>query len=499
MEYISIYFNHNFRKVVFFSWFCIIHLSLCAKTPVCQEKIKSVKALNGEHNTVYDIINNKKNVNYIFNKKIYKLPGIDKPEKGISFIDRVFGNKIVRISDRKKDALKYWVKKNYGSVVHPNYPKHNHDNADGALLLFEGSKGSGKLLYDSDNFQLIKTLNARAVNWNQPIEPRWDAHDPHLFYFHFRPPTALSMYNIKTDLYKVLFDFRNEFPSATAITMAEEGNCSYDSRYFAFLVRAPRDGDKWAHKAVVCFDRVEESIVGKLILPISGFESQGAGNWVTMSPSGKYVLLGTAPVLVFDREFRGPPRKMTHGGGWHCDVGLDDEGREVLFYMGGHTYSPEGQSDGCYAMCDLETGKEIILTEKIGGPEGMHFDCSAIYTPGWGLVSTYHAAPEEQTHWAEYSIHLVELTRRKNPPPRIWRICQTHANRGSYMDDPFATFDRFGTKIFFGSNWGVPIKEGGDIDAYQVKLPSGWYDTLMGSDKAKKLRQIAVEMVRKKW
>jgi hypothetical protein len=93
----------------------------------------------------------------------------------------------------------------------------------------------------------------------------------------------------------------------------------------------------------------------------------------------------------------------------------------------------------------------------------------------------------------------VELTRRKDPPPRIWRICHTHVNRGSYIDDPFATFDRFGSKIFFGSNWGIPFKRGGDIDVYQVELPLNWYEDLMGKEKATKLRKIVKEMVRRKW
>jgi hypothetical protein len=99
----------------------------------------------------------------------------------------------------------------------------------------------------------------------------------------------------------------------------------------------------------------------------------------------------------------------------------------------------------------------------------------------------------------EYAIFLLELTRRKNPPPRIWRICHTHVNRGSYVDDPFATFDRTGGKIFFGSNWGVPSSQGGDIDVYQIELPNDWYANLMGMEKAAKLRKIASEMVSKKW
>lgn len=440
---------------------------------------------------------------YVFGTELFLLPDISKPEKGVSFFDPVFGTKITRISDRKVDGLKFSAKKGYGSFMHPSYPKHNYDNADGSMLLFYGSLGSGKILYDAGSLKRLKYLRTKAMNWYQPTEPRWDAHDPDILYYHRRPPTALSMYNVKTDKFKVLHDFNNEFPGSTVITMAEEGDCSYDSRYFAFLLRAPRGSSKWAHKAVFCYDRVKDIIVGKIDMPIPGFERQGGGNWVGMSPSGKYVLLGTSPMLVYDREFKNPPLKLTHGGGWHCDVGLDDEGREVIFYPGGKSFSPGGQSNGCYAMCDLKTGTETVLTEKVGkiGAKhaGSHFDCSCIFTPGWGLVSIYHAAPKQQAHWRQYSIHLVELTRRTEPPPRIWRISNTWVNRGSYIDDPFATFDRFGTKIFFGSNWGTPYKKGGDIDVYQVELPADWYEDLMGKEKAEKLRKIAREMVRKTW
>ncbi len=449
----------------------------------------------------YDINSKKNGHEYVFGTRHYQQPGILKPDKGVPYFDPVFGTKITRISDRKLDRLRFRPKKGYGSYMHPAYPKHNYDNADGSYLLFYGSFGSGKVLYDVESLKLVKSLSTRAVNWSQPVEPRWDAHDPDILYYHRSPPTALSRYNVKTDRFEVIHDFNEDFPGATCITMCEEGDCSYDSRYFAFLLRASRGGDKWAHAAVFCYDRVEDRIVGKIELPIPGFEGQGGGNWVGMSPSGKHVLLGTGPMLVYDREFEKPPVKLTHGGGWHCDVGLDDEGREVIFYPGGRAYSPNGQSDGCYAMCDLETGTEIVLTGKIGNSDtiGMHFDCSCIFTPGWGLVSTYHPAPAKQTHWTEYSIYLVELTRRKNPPPRIWRICHTHVNRGSYIDDPFATFDRSGAKIFFGSNWGTPFKKGGDIDAYQVELPPNWYEDLMGREKAGKLRKIAEEMARKKW
>jgi hypothetical protein len=479
-------------KLVMVSFFFYLCVGLClSPAQAAQNNIPYFK---------YEVDGNTVMHPYVLGTQLYLQPEMPKPEKGMPYFDPVFGTRITRISDRRVDKLGPWSRKSrgYGSLMHPAYPKHNYDNADGSRILFYGSFGSGKVLYDAKSFKLIKFLSTKAVNWNQPVEPRWDAHSPDILYYHFGRP-VLSRYNIKTDKYEVIHDFKKDFPEATSITMAEEGNCSYDSRYFAFLLRAPRKGDKWAHAAVFCYDRIEDRVVGKIELPMPGFERQGGGNWVGMSPSGNYVLLGTAPMLVFDREFKKKPVKLTHGGGWHCDVGIDDEGREVVFYKGGRTFSPGGRSDGCYAMCDLETGTETVLTEKIGGTHGMHFDCSCIYTPGWGLVSTYHPQTKQQTHWAEYSIHLVELTRRANPPARIWRICHTHINRKSGIDDPFATFDRFGKKIFFGSNWGVPIKNGGDIDTYQVELPPSWYEDLMGKEKATRLRRIAEEMVRKKW
>jgi hypothetical protein len=438
---------------------------------------------------------------YVLGTELFMQSEVPKPEKGRVYFDPIFGTKIIRISDRMIDKLNLW-KKDYGSLMHPAYPKHNYDNADGSYLLFFGSFGSGQALYDARSLKLMKALTPKAVSWSQPVEPRWDAHNPDILYYHWLPSTSLFEYNVKTDRFQALHDFLKDFPGATTITMAEEGDCSYDSRYFVFLVLAPRNGSKWSHTTVFCYDRVENRITGKIELPIPGFERQGGGNWVGMSPSGKYALLGTAPMLVYDREFKRPPVKLTHGGGWHCDVGLDDEGREVIFYVGGRTYSPGGQSDRAFAMCDLETGTETVLSGKIDGigdPIGAHFDCSCIFTPGWGLVSTYHAAPPKQTRWTEFAIFLIELTRRKDPPPRIWRISHTHVNREYANDDPFATFDRFGTKIFFGSNWGTPLREGGDVDVYQVELPPRWYDDLMGGEKAAKLRKVAREMARRKW
>jgi hypothetical protein len=70
----------------------------------------------------------------------------------------------------------------------------------------------------------------------------------------------------------------------------------------------------------------------------------------------------------------------------------------------------------------------------------------------------------------------------KNPKPKVWRIVQTHVNRVNHSDDLFAKPNKKGTKIFFRSNWGTPYSSGGIIDAYQINLPSTWYQDLKGSN-----------------
>jgi PKD repeat protein len=74
---------------------------------------------------------------------------------------------------------------------------------------------------------------------------------------------------------------------------------------------------------------------------------------------------------------------------------------------------------------------------------------------------------------------MVELTRRTDPKPRVWRLAHTHTVRKDYADAPFAKINKKGTKVWFGSAWGKAWSDvGSQYDVYQINLPSNWYQDL---------------------
>ena len=85
--------------------------------------------------------------------------------------------------------------------------------------------------------------------------------------------------------------------------------------------------------------------------------------------------------------------------------------------------------------------------------------------------------------WNDCEVDLIELTTRKDPPPRVWRLAKTHTNmKDGYKDAPFAKINKKGTKVWFGSGWGQSVLDSGaQYDVYQINLPPTWYQDLMGN------------------
>ena len=97
-------------------------------------KIKNIKIMF----KIYEMDGKQVRHEYVFGTRHYLQPEIPRPEKSMPYFDQIFGTKITRISDYDIDKLRRLSSKGYGSLMHPAYPKHNYDNADGSLLLFNG-------------------------------------------------------------------------------------------------------------------------------------------------------------------------------------------------------------------------------------------------------------------------------------------------------------------------------------------------------------------------
>ena len=61
-----------------------------------------------------------------------------------------------------------------------------------------------------------------------------------------------------------------------------------------------------------------------------------------------------------------------------------------------------------------------------------------------------------------------------------------------YWNGTFPSIDRYGRSIIFASTWDDPKSP---VEAYRCDLPEGWYEKLMGAERAAKLRKRTAEVL----
>jgi PKD repeat protein len=415
---------------------------------------------------------------YVINDfNFYPILNTPRPPKGVTFQDPIFYTNITRITDAPKDIPG-------GNYIFPGYPKHDMENADGTKLVLQSMKYPGWHIWNANPpYNKIKDI---PPSLTQDIDPdvRWDATDPNILYSTFT--SKMYKYNVVTDQITLLHDFQADFPDKpiARVFTAEEGDSSGNSRYWFFKVRCfnTSHNPTWWDTAVIVYDK---DYYGKDNGKIISTLNEGtplfyqALNYTDISFDGNWAFC-TEPGLIYPRDLSSRATVPIAG---HADRAISREGKQVIF-GGNQRWSGDGYTDmGPWTMMfDMET-KAVTWLAKMGKGAGVyHISCNSLNTPGWGLVSVYGPSyPATPTSWDEHSIYMVELTTRKDPPPRVWRVAHTHTVRKDYGDDSFAKINKRGTKIWFGSGWGQShLDPGAQYDVYQIDLPSTWYKDLMG-------------------
>ncbi|EKD51629.1 MAG: hypothetical protein ACD_62C00214G0002 [uncultured bacterium] len=405
---------------------------------------------------------------FIIGTALFAPASVPKPNKCTPITDTHFGTRITRITNTGEYA---------GPGIENEYARSDPENSDGTHLLLRANNGDW-LLYNAHTFEMISQLTGLIEQGGEELEPRWDATDPNVFYY--VDGTLLRSYNVATHTPTTLRDFRQDFPNAAYVTTKTEGDASLDRRYWCLLV----ENTNMVPVAVVVYDKNSNTLVG-----IKTSFKDGI-NWVSMDMSGSHCVIGyedsdndgdeiTPPAEAFSRDFA-TATVLPTGANGHMDLALTRDGRDVMVYQNNSTDFIE--------MADLTTGTATPLLAIPFGTNsdiGIHVSGNSSATPGWALISTYGAKvpPEGQTHsWMDNQVFLLELT----ASPRIWRLAHTHAYTSdgynpdqpvNYFAEAFATINKSGTKIFFGSNWDI-FTDIEYTDAYQINLPSHWYSTL---------------------
>ncbi len=387
-------------------------------------------------------------------------PKLAKPPVGVSFKDPVFSTNIVRLTDAA-------AKKSAGFICY--YPKLNPFNADETKIMIYERGGRWHLFARGGNYLGLLPVKKTQTD----PQPRWHPTDPNVLYWF--DANKVVQYNIATRKLVALATFAGyDF-----ITNFDEGNFSKDARYLALA------GRKWPWfgglQEFFAYDFLTKQMLGAKIVA-TGKEV----DWVTISPSGKYmiVLVGTPHG---EEQWQGldvyelPEVKYVARGYYpfsdHADLGYDGDGHEVYVTDNAESTYPDRKRH--LEAYRLDDGS---MKDLLGFDWGLSrlISCRAYDAPGWAIVSTY-SKPE---HYAEGKVHPFDdeiFAVKLDGSREVRRVAHHRSQRFSvgdysynnYWDQPNAVPSRSGKYILFSSNW---RELGAAEDVYLVDLSQqeGW-------------------------
>ena len=372
------------------------------------------------------------------------------PAKGIFFADSLYDSGIARMTDKTTDGYS-------GPGIENEYSRADAANSDGTRIILRGQDGEW-YLYDRPGYHMLKHFTNLGLG--EEPEPRWDAASANLFYYVHG--SELRQYDITNDSSTTIHDFTSDYPQASFISTKTEGDASLDQRCWCFMV----EDSVFNVLAVVCYDRLLDSVVGDKASFPDGI------NWASMDMSGGHCIVGyeSSPAQAFTRDF-GVTTQLPAGATGHMDWAFTADSTDVMVFQSTTTDS--------ITMVDLNTGVAtplVAIPFDVNADIGLHFSGNCAETPGWCLVSTCGAEnpPSGKTHsWMDNLFFMVELKAN----PRIVKLCLTRCYTGknpqsNYFAEAYATINRAGTRVYYGSNWADYTPD--YADAYEVDLPSNW-------------------------
>jgi hypothetical protein len=382
---------------------------------------------------------------------LYPLVSAAVPEPGAAVDDDRFGLRQMRVTQTE--------------MLRHEYSRHDPFNAGQTLIL---------LLYFPDG--QWRVYRTQSVPYDQPPnlvrtldmeEPRWDRNDPDLIWG-LRGFQLLTE-NVRSGAIATIRDFTAHTsiapllaaePDLYRITTKDEGESSYDRRYWVFMIQGVNED--YRARYLFTWDRQTDQVLG--VYPIPADEADI--DWVGMSPLGTWVLIGGG----FDNggNLAGltlADRKLTtfHRLDWataHADVGLDRDGSEVIVMQNTQTdyvdlipLDPATQPilapGGSYAGTGHIPLVRLFYDNEspFGLNSGVHISCNAA---GYCVVSTNIPPDLPEQNWLDRAIILVELNRAQ---PRAFYLAKVYGTTGAYWEETQASITNDGRRIVWATNW----------------------------------------------
>src|SRR5262245_41926834 len=387
---------------------------------------------------------------YTTNTNIYTPPDyltFQPPAAGGSYTDPVFGSPIKRLSN----AMKMTRADGGGAMpfVAPEYSTMSPFNQDNSRLLLVHFSYFG--LYDgAGNF--LKELPSIDAS----EEPRWSRRDPNVFYYH--KSNQLRSYNVGSDTSSVV----HTFSQYSSISGMGESDISLDGDHFVLA------GDR---RYIFVYEISTDSTGGVLDANGHGFDSlyitprnNVTVTWFTNGNGTRFT-----GIEFFDRNMNFQ-RQLAHAGG-HMDVTTDLNGDEVLVWVASGDPQPQTNCNAGVVKIRLADARQTCIWRA---DWSMALHVTAPDNSGWFFAETYVPSdPIPPNGWLTYTDELVQV---KLDGSEVRRLAH-HRSRplNSYTYQPKTSSSRDGTKIAFGSNFGLqkilgyPTEYG---DAYMIDVGS---------------------------
>ncbi len=297
-----------------------------------------------------------------------------------------------------------------------NYPKIQAWNADMSLI----SLVFGTYLLNGRNYGIYKKTSTALY------ERRWSNVDPKIAYF--CEGNKFGKINVETEQITIL----HTFAGYKATIGPWEGSISADDKY---VVITNESGGVPVEASL--YDIKANSV-------ISSKSFSGDIDWITITPSGNYIVVndrGNENMDVYDLNFN---YLRTVGiGSQHGDFGVDSEGNEVWIQV--IPLSMARLSDGKYTR---------LLQPNIGG----HISGRGFNNPGWALVST------DINGEFNYTTQLFEIKLDGSGTIRHFGYARTSCT--TYDNYPMGSVSRNGKRVIFNSDWKYGTGSGGNALAY---------------------------------
>lgn len=373
-------------------------------------------------------------------------PSLDwaKPALANPTRDQVFGTRVRRMTTA--DGTRF---------DRNTYSRRQAENSDGTLFLTYHGDAEYRV-YDRLTGELVRRL---AIHPDS--EPQWHPANPRRIRHiagsnELVGDLKLYEYDLLSDRDVVVADLtarvRTQLPSAAYLTDRAEGSPSADGNRYAWMV-----GDAAGRGlGIVSFDLASDRILG-LSAPLR--PGDGQLDWVSMSPTGDYVVAGYwYGIFVYDADL-GNERRVNSKAD-HSDIALQLDGSDAYVYI---DFS-SGPDAGFLVAVDLATLARQRLFEVYGGANtSIHVSGKGFDRPGWVIVSTYNC--KDPGAWTCDKVVAVELTNNA----RVLNLAHTYNCGENYWTEPQAAVNRGFTRAYFNSDGGSC---GIDAEVYELTLPA---------------------------